>query len=241
MGHPDLVSKGAQKNFAEYARLLDENGEPNVTPEYFHQVIARALFFKGAERIVSKLDLGGYRANIVAYSVAWLAEKSDFRIDLDEIWRKQGLSDDLCKAIEAVARAAHKHFATLAGAGGLWKTNIGENTKKRPCWEQFRSLEIDIPSGWKSKLSTKRFLSFKSDAENLSQLWNEVREGFQHSPLTTKALEISTGKNWPVKMNTTAVASIVANTYDQMIAIKGIGEKTMRLIIEFFAAAKEQN
>jgi hypothetical protein len=138
-----------------------------------------------------------------------------------------------------VARAAHEHFAALAKAGGSWKTNIGENTKKRQCWEQFRTLEIDTPSGWMSKLSSKRFLSFKSDAENLSPQWDEVRTGFLNSPLTTKALEVSTGKNWPVKMNTTAIASIAAKTYDQMIAIKGVGEKTMRLIIEFFAAAKE--
>jgi hypothetical protein len=114
MGNPDIVSKGAQKNFAEYARILEENGEPNVTPEYFSQVVARAILFKTAERTVSKLDLGGYRANIVAYSVAWLAEKSDFRIDLDEIWKRQVLPDDLCKAIEVVARAASEHFATLA-------------------------------------------------------------------------------------------------------------------------------
>jgi hypothetical protein len=233
------VSKGAQKNFAEYARLLDENGEPNVTPEYFFHVVGRALLFKTAERIVSQMDLGGYRANIVAYSVAWLAEKSDFKIDLDEIWKKQSLSDDLCKAIEAVAKAAHEHFAALAKAGGSWKTNIGENTKKRLCWEKFRTLEIDVPSGWLSKLSSKRFLSFKSDAENLAPLWDDVRAGFVNSPLTVRALENSTGKSWPVKMNTTAIATIASKNYAQMLEIKGVGEKKMRLIIEFFAAAKE--
>jgi hypothetical protein len=239
MGDPDLVCKGAQKNFAEYAQLIEDNGEPNVTPEYFSHVVARAIIFKTAERIVSQLELGGYRANIVAYSIAWLAEKSDFKIDLEQIWKKQGLSDDLCKAIEAVANASHEHFGALAGAGGSWKTNIGENTKKRECWERFRSLEIDVPRGWLSKLSTKRFLSFESDAENLSALWDEVRSGFLDSDLTIRALEISTGKNWPVRMSTTSVASIAAKAYDQMIATKGIGERKMRQIIEFFAAAKE--
>jgi len=239
MGNPDLVCKGAQKNFAEYAQLIEENGEPNVTPEYFSHIVARAILFKTAERIVSQLELGGYRANIVAYSIAWLAEKSGFRIDLEQIWKKQGLSDDLCKAIEVVASAAHEHFADLAQAGGSWKANIGENTKKKECWERFRDLEIDVPRGWLSKLSTKRFISFESDAENLSALWDEVRTEFLDSTLTIRALEISTGKNWPVKINTTAVAGIAAKTYNQMIAIKGIGEKKMRLIIEFLAAAKE--
>jgi hypothetical protein len=188
---------------------------------------------------VSQLELGGYRANIVAYSIAWLAEKSDFKIDLEQIWKRQGLSDDLCKAIETVALAAHEHFAALAQAGGSWKTNIGENTKKRECWERFRNLDIDVPRGWLSKLSTRRFLSFESDAENLSALWDEVRTGFLVSALTVRALEISTAKKWPVRMNTTAVAAIAAKTYDQMVATKGIGEKKMRLVIEFFAAAKE--
>ena len=240
MGDPDLVCKGAQKNFAEYAQLIEENGEPNVTPEYFAHVVARAILFKTAERIVSDLELGGYRANIVSYSIAWLAEKSDFKIDLEQIWKKQGLSDELCKAIEVVALAAHEHFSALARAGGSWKTNIGENTKKRECWERFKNSEIDVPRGWLSKLSAKRFLSFESDAENLSAMWDEVRSGFLESDLTIRALEISTGKNWPVKINTTSVAAITAKTYDQMIATRGIGERKMRQIIEFLAAAKNQ-
>jgi hypothetical protein len=239
MGLPHLVCQGAQKNFAEYAQRIEENGEPNVTPDYFSHVIARAIIFRTAERIVSQLDLGGYRANIVAYAIAWLAEKSGFHIDLDLIWKQQRLSDDLCKALEAVAKSAHNHFNDLADFGTPWKVNIGENTKKKECWELFKAKDIITPKGWLSKLSAKRFLSFVSEAENLSVLWDQVRSNFQDSDKTVRALEIFTGKNWPVKINTTQVSLISKKSYDEMISIKGVGEKKMRHIIEFFAAAIE--
>lgn len=66
---------GAQKNFAKFAdRISDEwklNSE-RYDEAYYRQAIARVVIFKAAEKIVSEQDWynGGYRANIVAYTIA---------------------------------------------------------------------------------------------------------------------------------------------------------------------------
>ena len=64
--------------------------------------LARALAPEMAARFVAifkplgfhyvTLDLEGYRANSVAYAMAWLAEKTGHRIDLNKVWAEQRLS-----------------------------------------------------------------------------------------------------------------------------------------------------
>ena len=54
---------------------------------YFQELVAKAIMFRAAERIVSGQEFGGYRANIVTYTLAWIAHHSgggvDLRHDLD--------------------------------------------------------------------------------------------------------------------------------------------------------------
>jgi len=238
MGFPDIVSKGAQKNFGAYAQIIEENGEPEVTDEYFHHVVARAILFKSTERIVSSLEFGGYRANIVAYSIAWLANKSQHSINLDKIWENQNIPHELVKAIELVATAANEHFAACQTLGKPFGINIGMNTREKKCWEYFRDKHINLPPNWVACLSSKKYLSFKSDAETLSALWDDVRQHFITSDKTIKALEIYTGKTWPLKSTTDSVVKYASRTYQEMVAQKGVGEKKMKSIIEFFSAAK---
>jgi hypothetical protein len=238
MGFPYIVCKGNQKNFEAYAERIEEDGEPDVTPDYFQQLVARAIFFKWTEKIVTKLDLGGHRANIVAYTISWLAEKSDFSIDLDRIWEMQKLPNELCEAIKIVAIAARDHFDATPPLGKPFNANISENTKKKECWNYFRDKRIHLPTSWESCFSSKKFLSFKSNAESLAAMWDDVRQYFITSDKTIKALEIYTNKKWPLKSTTDSVVKYASKTYEEMVAQKGVGEKKMKLIIEFFSAAK---
>jgi hypothetical protein len=238
MGFPDIVSKGAQKNFGAYAQSIEENGEPEVTNEYFYHVVARAILFKSTERIVSSLEFGGYRANIVAYTIAWLAHNSKHSINLDKIWETQKIPHELVKAIELVATAANEHFAACQTLGKPFGINIGMNTREKKCWEYFRVKHINLPPNWVACLSDKKFLSFESDAETLAAMWDDVRQYFIASDKTIKALEIYTGKTWPLKSTTDSVVKYASKTYQEMVALKGVGEKKMKSIIEFFAAAK---
>ena len=66
---PDVVSKGAQKNFADFASFVGRewNRHPNDFNEmYYREVVAKAIVFKSVERLVTAQPWyqGGYRANV---------------------------------------------------------------------------------------------------------------------------------------------------------------------------------
>ncbi len=52
-----------------------------------------------AEKIIHKQQYGGYRANIVTYTLAMIARLTAQRIDLERIWREQRLSPELQEVI----------------------------------------------------------------------------------------------------------------------------------------------
>ncbi|NLW12223.1 MAG: AIPR family protein, partial [Clostridiaceae bacterium] len=62
---PYFVSEGAQKNFKRFTLRLEERQLPLPNQEYYQCLIAKAILFKQAEKIVQRMQYGGYRANIV--------------------------------------------------------------------------------------------------------------------------------------------------------------------------------
>lgn len=141
LGLPHLVCRGAEKNFEAFAARLEDDGEPAVDRSFFEQVAARAILWRSAEKLFDKLGMEGYRANSVAYAVAWLAERSGRRLDLERIWRDQRLSDAVSATILAACREAHKFLTSRAG-------NVGEGSKKPETWAEFRDLALDVGDEW---------------------------------------------------------------------------------------------
>ena len=134
---PHIVSRGAEKNFVEFMAELQETRPPVPDEDYFRHLIAKAILFRGAEKLVQAQNYGGYRANIVTYSLAWLSHHTAQKIDLDRIWRAQALPQELDEAIRIVSKAAYDHLVQGAQGG-----NVTEWAKKESCWERFRTCEI---------------------------------------------------------------------------------------------------
>lgn len=134
---PYVVSRGAQKNFHEFIFWLQTQGdfEPNV--DYFEDLIARAILFTKAEKIISGQKFGGYRANIVTYTLAWIYNSLRQKINLKQIWREQDIPDYLEEIIKTVSVNVHGHILNAPGNG-----NITEWCKKKECWEGLRHQPI---------------------------------------------------------------------------------------------------
>ena len=81
--YPYLVSLGAEKNFIRFTVALVERGYPTVDENYFHRLIANALLFKTAEKLIGGQAYGGFRAQIVTYTLAWLSHDTSQRLDLE--------------------------------------------------------------------------------------------------------------------------------------------------------------
>jgi len=133
---PWLVSLGAEKNFREFMLRLEKRGRFTPTPEYFQALVAKAILFRAAERLIGGLQLGGYRAQTVAYTLAKLLNATSQRVDLDPIWRTQELSAPLTSAIKELAPIVHANLIASAGT-----RNVSEWAKKEECWKSVHAID----------------------------------------------------------------------------------------------------
>ena len=147
---PHLVSRGAQKGYLAFMDVLDRRGHFLPDEAFFKRAVARAILFRETERIVSRQKFGGYRANIVTYTLAWLSHGTAKRVDLAAIWDMQGLSPALSRFIETLCHHAHRHITNAPGG-----QNITEWCKKETCWEKFRDHEIAIPAAVEDELLSR--------------------------------------------------------------------------------------
>lgn len=138
---PHEVSRGAQKNFTVFMSRMRDRGNPAPEITTFQRLIAKAILFRRAERIVSDQDFGGYRANIVAYTLAKLSHATAQRVDLDAIWEAQSLDAPVEDAIAELSRLAYDVLVDRAPSGA----NITEWAKRDRCWILLREAPWDVP------------------------------------------------------------------------------------------------
>lgn len=130
---PHEVSRGAQKNFTVFmANLRDRPIKPTV--EYFHRLVGKAILWKRAERLVSEQKYGGYRANLVAYSIAKLSHATAQRLDLERIWAQQTVEPAVESALIDLSQVAWRVLVEQAPAGA----NVTEWAKQERCWRIMR-------------------------------------------------------------------------------------------------------
>lgn len=159
LGLPHLVCRGAEKNFEAFASRLEDDAEPIVDRPFFEQVVARAIIWRAAEKAFDSLDLKGYRANSVAYGMAWLAERSGRRIDLQKIWHGQRVPDDVALALRAICKEAHAFLTARAG-------NVGEASKRPETWTEFRERDFDVGEAWKTHATAEPVASYPARKPN---------------------------------------------------------------------------
>lgn len=150
-GLPFVVSQGAQKNFAAFARSIEKvwgKSGDRIDDGWFRQLVAKAIIFRKLEKLVSIQAWyeGGYRANIVTYAIAKVAADvaaRDKMVDLARVWRAQDVPPALEEALLTAAAEAQE-LITSPPAG---VRNMSEWAKKQACWEQFRKRKLSYAEG----------------------------------------------------------------------------------------------
>jgi hypothetical protein len=136
--HPRWVNLGSQKNFARYALRIGkewEKSSDSFNEFYFKRAIARGILFRATEKLVSTQTWynGGYRANIVAYTLSMLGEITKRRkstLDYQRIWAAQAIDDLLSETMAVIAVAVNEDI--IRPPQGI--SNISEWCKKEGCW-----------------------------------------------------------------------------------------------------------
>ena len=155
-GKPDVVSKGAQKNFADFASFVGAEWtrhSNDFNEMYYREAIAKAIVFRSVERLVTEQPWyqGGYRANVVAYAISKLAHDVAQRgesINFERVWRTQGVSPGLRDALVVSAKAVHG--VIVDPPAGM--RNVTEWAKQQACWHRAMSLHVAWPDALETEL-----------------------------------------------------------------------------------------
>lgn len=134
---PDLVSLGAQKNFEKFMAMFTEaEGQPPIplpNSDWFKAAIAQAIVFKKATSIVRPM-FPAFQGNIATYLVSLVADRLGDKIDLNVIWSRQDISEQLKQHLRIWA-AEVSDVLHQTSRGRM----ISEWAKKSECWEAIRS------------------------------------------------------------------------------------------------------
>ncbi|MDX5388400.1 MAG: AIPR family protein [Alteromonadaceae bacterium] len=146
---PHIVSRGAQKNFAEFAKSIGKQWgkDGSVFNElWYKRLVSKNIIFKTMERLVSSADWyeGGYRANIVTYGISKVVHDAMQKgkvIDLDMVWKSQAIAPEL-KAMLLAAGEVAQDAINNPPAG---VRNASEWAKKDICWKWLSEKEVVYP------------------------------------------------------------------------------------------------
>ncbi len=226
---PHLVCRGAEKNFLQLAQRHEDEGEPVVDLNYFKQVVAKMILFKAGARLAPE-DSGSLRAQTVAFALAWLVEKSGRKIDLNQIWEKQSVSDPLADAIAAVGMKALAFIKSQPG-------NPTEAAKKEDCWLKFRSTKFDLDPTWEKAWSEHAFEAPRSDMEAVEQEWERIRQKFLGDQRSIMGMAVRLGREYPNSTGGLITGHVAALSWEKLKMKPGFGPKKLRQIVELFSAA----
>lgn len=147
-GKPHIVSKGAQANFADYNKDISKSWDTNdqqFNDQYFQDSVALRILFKQTEKLISQQDwyTGGYRANIVTYTLALLHSEIRHQyenqdLDLRIVWRNQSVPDALNQVIAGVAKVCFEHITSPSRK----VENITQWCKRAECWALLKEKEV---------------------------------------------------------------------------------------------------
>jgi hypothetical protein len=142
-GKPDDVSYGSQKNFERFmAAMTGSDGDalpqpPDVTS--FKSMIAKAIIFKRTQSVVRPI-FQAFQANVTAYTVSVLSRTFGDRFDLERVWARQGLSQELLFQIEIWAKEVNE-FLHRTASGRM----VSEWAKRPECREAVLEATYSAP------------------------------------------------------------------------------------------------
>ncbi|MEN5067374.1 AIPR family protein [Achromobacter aegrifaciens] len=170
---PHEVSKGAQKNFDVFSKyiVMEWSTKPlQFNDEYFRKIVAHTIVFRTLEKLISTEAWyeGGYRANIVTYSIAKLCHMLETSaaervLDYQGIWRQQTISHALREQLRLIARSMYTVITTPDQEGS---ENITEWSKKALAWDRAQQARVELLPEFAAELvSAEEAKHASTDAE----------------------------------------------------------------------------
>ena len=185
---PHVVSRGAQKNFADFASSIGREWDGNsngFNEMYYREAVAKAIVFRSVENLVTQQPWyqGGYRANVVAYAIAKLAHgvgQIRASIDFDRIWRAQELSPGLRETFSVAAKAVNDVIVDAPDS----MRNVTEWAKQENCWNRVKQMDMEWPEALKESLISSDDLT---DARRTAVMDQRMLNGIEAQTIVFQA------------------------------------------------------
>ncbi len=214
---PHTVSMGAQKNFLKFATSIAqqwEKSETDFNEQWYREMIAKAIVFRALDKLVMKADWyeGGYKANIVTYSIAWLAHhvktEKNAVLNLSSIWNRQQPGPDMIALFSLIAPAVASEIQNTPES----VRNVTEWCKKQACWAGVLKMAIELPSGPLENclVSTSEAKQRKKDARDTQQIDNDISSEVRIYQL---------GQEWKYIQDYALANQLITPAQDQAISV----------------------
>jgi hypothetical protein len=156
---PHEVSLGAQKAFAGSSRTpgfvgriatqWEKDDGKSFNEIWFKNSIAKAVFFRDVDKLVFRQDwYGGYKANVVTYTIAKFAcmvRESGRYFDFLRIWDLQKLPEPLEFKLAEIAAIVNDILVSPPKGS---TSNVTEWAKKTDCWELVKESPLKLGGGF---------------------------------------------------------------------------------------------
>ena len=194
---PDIVSKGKNWTMKAFGTEISEIYKKNkeaFNEFYFKKCICAAIIYRTVDSYLEThkdsarkptgfwYKTGGYKLNIVPYSIAKIISSIPEGLSLDwtQIWNKQAISSSFMREIEIVTKMTNDFICDSNGV------IVTEYCKKLSTWEEFRdkigySPSTDFLSELISTAEVKEYehdaKSDKKDDNNLKNIMAIINRG----------------------------------------------------------------
>lgn len=208
------VNRGAQKNFAQFAKRIASEWEENqlqFNEHYYRCLIAKKIIFNTTEKIVTQRDWyeqGGYRAPHVVLTLGLLShaiKKMKRAVNFEAIWSAQEIDAPFRKAIGQAADAAHE--VLMAPQAGY--KNITEWAKQEKCLTELCKRDIEWDPAWVTTL-----LNLADEREAKAEAKKDQKE---LNGIEAQELVVSKGPEFWADVLTWAVANGEGTEREQSI------------------------
>jgi len=179
---PHIVSQGAQKNFKAFGELIVPRWNKNdkeFNDLYYKHLVAKIIIFKTCDKIIFKqVWYGGYKANIVAYTlstISYLLSQEKLSIDFTNIWNIQDISTSFKIEIKNISRYINDYLTSPPKEF----RNISEWAKKEICWKKLKDKinkdNLLLSDDFKKELIKKEDIDYEhKEAKKIQKIDNEL-------------------------------------------------------------------
>lgn len=218
---PHIVSAGAQKNFIAFADGIAKQWASNdavFSDEFFQNLVSKGILFNSIRLRVMKSDWysSGYLANIVTYTMAKIAYDikvtTGGELDFSAVWKQQGISDQLWKAIEPIAKMS---LSVLTDPNRP-VDNVTEWAKREKCWEILKGKETESLSQLLQFATTK--------AEDQSRKTQATRSQKIDNGIEAQTIVVNLGQKYWVNLKHFALKMGALSPKEKSILSYATGE-----------------